>query len=145
MLYISHNTNTNKVRLFVSILNRTKIGGEKKNCRQGANLVGVLGEVLSAGHHQGGSLLQLPQPLAPLVQSDASTRQLAHRSAGRYLHALHPSLAWDVLGQTPGGLPGRCLANCGSITQSQRRGREAVKFKARRPLQMMTCTVFNWD
>lgn len=76
------------------------------------NLVGVFGEVFCAGHHQGGPLLQLPQPLAPLVQSDASPGQLTHHSAGCYLHTLHPGLARDVLSQTPGGLPGRCLANC---------------------------------
>lgn len=94
---------------------------EKKMCLQDTNLVGVFREVFCAGHHQGGPLLQLPQPLAPLIQSDASPGQLAHHSAGRHFHALHPSLAWDVLGQTPRGLPGCCLANCGGITQSERR------------------------
>lgn len=107
----------------------------------------MFGEVFCTGHHQGGPLLQLPQSLASLIQSDASPSQLAHYSAGRYLHALHATLARDVLGQTSGGLPCRRLTNCGSIKQLKRReGRaqsRAVTLQAWSLLQIMWCTVFN--
>lgn len=74
--------------------------------------MGVFGEGLCTGHHEGGPFLQLPQPLASLIQSNAGPRQIPHHAAGCHFHALHPPLPGDVLGQTPRSLASCRLTNC---------------------------------
>lgn len=83
-------------------------------------LVGVFRKGICAGHHGGRPLFQLAQLLTSLIQRYPSTRQLAHHAGGRPLHALDAAGAWDVLSQTPRGLPGSYLPNW---MVEERRGR----------------------
>ncbi len=84
-------------------------------------LVSVFREGVSTGHHQGGPLFQLPQPLSSLVQGNASSGQFSHHPACCCLHALHSALSRDVLCQAAGCLTRRCLTNCraGAIKQNK--------------------------
>lgn len=97
----------------------------------GAYIMSVFGEGLGAGHHGGGSLLQLSQFLSSLVQGYPSTGEFSHHAGRRSLHALHAPRARDVLGQAPGGLSGGCFADCPrdrkQISQSDKKKKRKKK------------------
>lgn len=79
----------------------------------------MFGEGIRAGHHGSRPLFQLAQLLTSFIQRYPSTCQLAHHARRRPLHALDAARAWDVLGQTPRGLPGSDLTDW--IVEERRR------------------------
>ena len=74
-------------------------------------IMGVFGEIVSAGHHGCCSLLQLSQFLPSLIQSYPGTGKVPNHPRCSPLHALQARWARDVLGKAAGGFTSRCLTN----------------------------------